>query len=136
MLPVKQREVRNLSMASKSPHFQPHGLVPTNNPHMDRLGPFRLFYSPLTLVVQVVPRDLGHPLSLEGLPDPVGKWDKGGREWLNTEHLQVKAQVPPSLLSHYQSQRSRGHQVSSANPSPLTRSPTGPGCPISPRGPV
>lgn len=37
---------------------------------MGRLGAFRQFYSPLTLVVQVVPRDLGHLLSLEGLPDP------------------------------------------------------------------
>lgn len=34
---------------------------------------FGHFYSPLTLVVQVAPRDLGLPLSLRGLPDPARK---------------------------------------------------------------
>lgn len=40
-------------------------------------GAFGKSYSPLTLVVQVAPRDLGRLLSPEGLPDPIGKWDKG-----------------------------------------------------------
>lgn len=64
-------------MGLKSPHTLPHGLVPTNNSHMGRLGASRQFYSPLTLVVQVVPRDLGHLLSLEGLPDPI---ENGARD--------------------------------------------------------
>lgn len=45
------------------------------NPYQELLS--GQFYSPLTLVVQVVPRDLGHLLSLEGLPDPI---ESGARE--------------------------------------------------------
>lgn len=64
-------------MGLNCPQTQPHGLVSTNNSQVGRLGGLRQFYSPLTLVVQVVPRDLGHLLSLEGLPDPI---ESGARE--------------------------------------------------------
>lgn len=58
-------------MGLKSPHTRTNGLAPTNNSRVGRLGASRQFYSPLTLVAQGVPRDLGHLLSLEGLPDPI-----------------------------------------------------------------
>lgn len=78
-------------MGLKSPHTLPHGLVPTNNSHMGRLGASRQFYSPLTLVVQVVPRDLGHLLSLEGLPDPV---ESGARD-IEASFSSSQGWVPP-----------------------------------------
>lgn len=85
-------------MGLKSPHThthtQPHGLVPINSSRVGRLGAFRQFYSPLTLVVQVVPRDLGHLLSLEGLPDPIEN---------RTREVQSSLE---SILLSYQIQRS------------------------------
>lgn len=65
------------SHAVKSTHIPSHTVCPSS--HLDRLqhrnqilGTLEHFYSPLTLVVQVAPRDLGLPLSLGDLPDPTG----------------------------------------------------------------